>query len=163
MLSPFQLRLYSTIILLPLLKYLNVSLVLPVASLFLLDYLDCVFYNKFISKYECKRGENNINYHVNDKILDLTTYFLFMFLFWDKFDDKNKSIILVLLIWRTIGVLIFTKTKNKNYLKVFFDGINGVLVLYLLSNYSSFVKDNYNLLIPFVLILKIIFELYNHR
>jgi hypothetical protein len=163
MLSPFQLRLYSTVLLLPLLKLYNVPLVYPIISLFLLDYLDCGFYNTFISKYKCNRNEDNIDYQVNDKILDLTAYFIFTVLFWDKLDSKNKIIILILLLWRSIGVIKFTETKNKKYLKTFFDGVNGVLVLYILSSYSSFVNDNYNVLLPIVLLLKLIFEMYHHR
>jgi hypothetical protein len=163
MLSPFQLRLYSTVLLLPLLKLYNVPLVYPIISLFLLDYLDCGFYNTFISKYNCKKNEDNIDYQINDKILDLTAYFIFTVLFWDKLDSKNKIIILILLLWRSIGVVKFTETKNKKYLKTFFDGINGVLILYMLSSYSSFVNDNYNILLPIVLLLKIIFEIYHHR
>lgn len=163
MISPFQLRLYTTLILLPLFKFYNTPLVYPILSLFLLDYLDCGFYNTFIAKYKCQKNEDNINYQVNDKILDLTTYFFFMLLFWDKFDSKNKTIILILLIWRTIGVVKFSETKNKKYLKVFFDGINGILILYLLSNYSSLIKNNYNILLPFVILLKIIFEIHHHR
>ena len=153
--SPLQLRLTTTLVLLPLLKIYKAPLLYPILSLFLLDYLDCGFYNTFIGKYT--------NYQVKDKVYDLFAYFLFILLFSKELDSKTLNIILVLFLWRTIGVVLYSKTKNKINLKVFFDGINGVLILYLLSTHFTQVKENYNSLLIITLLIKILFEQVHHK
>lgn len=161
--SPFQLRLAVTLMLLPILKVYNTALFYPILSLFLLDYLDCGIYNIF-KKYKCKRGEEDVtNYQVRDKILDLISYVLFVFLFYKEFDEKTLNILIILIIWRAIGVIKFSKSKNRGDLKLFFDGINGVLILYLLSTKFDLVKNNYNVLLVFTILIKILFEQYHHR
>ena len=164
--SPLQLRLTTTLVLLPLLKIYKSPLVYPILSLFLLDYLDCGFYNTFIGKYNCKKGDEikeYTNYQVKDKVYDLFAYFLFILLFSKELDSKTLNIILVLFLWRTIGVVLYSKTKNKINLKVFFDGINGVLILYLLSTHFTQVKENYNSLLIVTSLIKILFEQVHHK
>ena len=83
-------------------------------------------------------------------------------LFNDRLDSVTKNIYYILLIWRTIGVFMFTITRNKKYIVTYFDGLNGLLIVYLLSNYSEIIKKNYILFVVLVCMFKYKFEIKHH-
>ncbi len=131
-------------ILITLLYYLNINDLLKVILIILTDNIDCVLFKYFNNK-NCK----NFSYQISDKILDLYSYFLIY-----KFLNLN-TIYLYIILYRLIGVLLFSLSAQSIYLVVFPDIFKEVL----LYNYI-FGELNYGIII--VIILKIMFEYYWH-
>ena len=164
MVSPQQIRILSTIVSFVLLKFTNAPISLVLVAVVLLDFLDCSKYiypdNKCLKKY--KNEEEFKEYQQKDKLIDLMTYFFVLVIFYPLFDTKTLYIFVVLLLWRTIGVYKFVKTRDTRYLKIFFDGINALLFLAVLSAHYVAIRNNYDLLlIPFML-SKIVFDSVHH-
>jgi hypothetical protein len=155
------LRIIITLILFIYLKLIKAPLIYIVISLFFVDYLDCDFWVIFYKKNNC--NVHNSEYQIKDKMIDLITYYYFILLFNNYFDKYTNNILIVLLIWRTIGVYNFIRNHNKKYLLFFFDGLNGIIFLFLLSTYYPYIKINYNKFIIIVLLLKILFEVIVHN
>ena len=172
MISPQQLRILATIIVFISLKIYNSSLLSVLFSLFLLDFLDCsTLTNKFLyPKYKCLRKYKNdpdnkkeyVDYQKKDKVIDLFAYLLVFILFHNLMGENISLFYIILFLWRSVGVLKYYKTEDTKNLKIFFDGINGLLVLSVLSSHYDFVKNNFNLLLIPIMLLKIIFENLHH-
>ena len=172
MISPQQLRILATIIVFISLKIYNSSLLSVLFALFLLDSLDCsTLTNKFLyPEYKCLRKYKNdpenkkeyLDYQKKDKIIDLFAYLIVFILFHNLMEENVKLFYIILFLWRLIGVVKYYKTEDTKYLKIFFDGINGLLVLSVLSSRYDFVKNNFNLLLIPMMLLKIIFENLHH-
>jgi hypothetical protein len=160
MINPFLVRIILTLIVFIYLRINNCNLIYLIISIFILDDIDSRLYKILIDNNPLYK---NKEYQVRDKQVDLFTYYIAFILFYNYFDNKNRILIIILLVWRTIGVIKFTNTLDKKYLKIFFDGINGIIILYYLSSKSLYIKNNYNYFIPITLILKFLFELYHHR
>ena len=172
MISPQQLRILATIIVFISLKIYNSSLLSVLFALFLLDFLDCSGYNILFasSEYKCLRKYKNdpdnkkeyVDYQKKDKVIDLFAYLLVFILFHNLMGENVHIFYIILFLWRSVGVLKYYKTEDTKNLKIFFDGINGLLVLNVLSIYYDFVKNNFNLLLIPMMLLKIIFENLHH-
>lgn len=168
MLSPQQLRIITTTIILILFKFYNTNLLSVLLALFLLDFLDCsTITNKlFYPDYKCLRKYKSDSVHKKeyedyqkkDKIIDLFAYFLALVLFHNLLDNKVILIYIVLFLWRTIGVIKYVRTNNPKYLKIFFDGINGLLALAVFSSHFNIIKNNFDIALIPVMFSKIIFE-----
>jgi len=152
-------RIVLTTVTLILLKYFqsNTSLVLPIASLFLLDTVDCDVYRLFNTTYKC--GKKDLDYQKSDKIIDLYAYTLFIMIFYDQFDKHNLFLYFYFLLSRAVGVYMFYKTENKNYLKLFYDGVNAFLILFELSKHVILVKTHYKFFLFITVCFKILFEI----
>lgn len=155
-----SLRLILTTIFFLVFKKYNTPLIYIIVSFFILDSIDCNFFRILNKKYKCRKED--IDYQIVDKISDLYTYILFILLFNDRLGSVTKNIYYILLIWRTIGVVMFTMTRNKKYIVTHFDGLNGLLIVYLLSNYSEIIKKNYILFVVLVCMFKYKFEIKHH-
>lgn len=160
MINPYLLRIIITLIVLFYLRINNCNLIYLIISLFILDHIDSIIYKILIDN---KSLSKNKEYQVRDKQVDLFTYYITLLLFYNYFDNKNRLLLLILLVWRTIGVIKFTNTLDKKYLKIFFDGINGILILFYLSTKSLYIKNNYNYFIPITLLLKFLYEIFHHK
>ena len=155
-----SLRLILTTIFFLVFKNYNTPFIYIIVSFFILDSIDCDFFRILNKKDKCRKEDTD--YQIADKISDLYTYILFILLFNDRLDSVTKNIYYILLIWRTIGVFMFTITRNKKYIVTYFDGLNGLLIVYLLSNYSEIIKKNYILFVVLVCMFKYKFEIKHH-
>jgi len=124
----------------------NISLLLFIAALIVLDSLDGGRY----------RGKG-FNYQKNDKIVDIMSYIIFLIFLKNRFDNKTMTILILSLIWRSIGVIKFYETNDNKYLHYHMDIFKEIVLLYALI-------PNYNLLgIIAVIIGKGLFEQYHHN
>jgi hypothetical protein len=149
----FWTRLFFTVLVLIVLKKHNVQshLVLFV-TIFVLDGLDCGY----------GRDCSNFAYQSMDKVMDWITYFLILVIFGSTFDTLTRSILYALLVWRFIGVVQFTKTKDVRYLHVFFDGMNATILVSYLATKLPWVSVHYIPTIALGLIIKTVFERRHH-
>lgn len=121
---------------------------LPITLTFL-DSIDNLF--KYYHYYDnrIKRCVKTFHYQYTDKICDVVSYgFMFMFF-------KLDNILLYLILFRTIGVVLFSITKKSIWLVVFFDFVKEYLVY-------SFVFGKNTQYLPIFILLKIAFEYYFH-
>jgi hypothetical protein len=124
----FLLRIIVTIILLSSIKLFpgerKHMLLLIVIKLIILDSIDslpALFYNANIKS--CWNPCTMLNYYqIRDKLTDILSYFLiYIILDYDPY-------LLTLILWRFLGVFLFTKTKNRSWLVPFFDFVKEYLV-----------------------------------
>lgn len=119
----------------------NLLLLIPIIYI-LLDDIDNIYLKEKCFKL--------FHYQKNDKIIDISSYILLLFIF------KDDNILLNFIIYRLIGVILFTLTKKEIYLIIFFDFIKEYLL------YKYFYKNNNDKMYYFI-ILKIILEIYYHK
>jgi hypothetical protein len=127
-------------------KYLY--LLLPIL-LTVLDAIDSIFILHYNYKNKYNRCKFGYNYQISDKICDSISYLL-LFLFF-----KLDIILLLFVVYRIIGVVLFYFTKNSSWLILFFDFAKEYL-LYL------FIFGNNYIYLPIFILLKIGFEYYHH-
>ena len=151
----FLLRIIVTIILLASIKlfpgerkYMLLLIVIKLIILDSIDSLPTLFYNADIKS--CWNPCTMLNYYqVGDKIVDILSYFLiYIILDYDPF-------LLILILWRFVGVFLFARSKNRGWLVPFFDFVKEYLV------YIYFFGYNFKYIGIFFLV-KIGFEYYFH-
>lgn len=113
--------------------------------LVILDGVDSIF--TFL--YKKNTCHQTFYYQYLDKICDSVSYLL-LFLFF-----KLDNILLYLVLYRIIGVILFSLIKNSIYLMLFFDFVKEYLL------YIFVFKNNYTYL-PIIVICKIAYEIYFH-
>jgi len=123
-------------------------LLLPIL-LTVLDAVDGIFtlFYKYKNKYDGCKFE--YYYQITDKICDSISYLL-LFLFF-----KLDTLLLLFIVYRIIGVVLFYFTKNSSWFILFFDFAKEYL-LYL------FVFGNNYTYLPICILLKMVFEYYQH-
>jgi hypothetical protein len=178
-------RLLITGIVLLLLKYIGISLLWIMSLPFIFDTLDCFvltvldrLHNFFTVKdvkdvknvknvkmyapYIC--SDQNVEYQIADKIMDIITYIAIILLFGKQLGGHNNSVLLWgLVVWRIIGVIQFTRTQDKKYLKIFFDGINAAFIVIYASTIIPYVNDHFTICMVVGLLCKIVFEMIHHK
>ena len=111
-----------------------------------LTLLDCIDGFPLLNRQHCFK---EFEYQYRDKLCDVLSYVLVFALF------KLDKTILFFILYRIIGVLLFTFTKNTIWLILFFDFVKEMMVyLYLFDTYAY---------LPFFMLLKICFEYYWHH
>jgi hypothetical protein len=118
----------------------HLYLILPIL-LHLFDILDTRIYST--------RCCDHWIYQKLDKITDILSYILLIFMI------KDDKLLHLFILYRLLGVIFFTQTKNSYYLVIFFDFIKEYLI------YKYFFGNNYSYIYIFI-ILKIIFEYLLH-
>ena len=129
-------------------KYMNIILII---LLILLDDADNIFLisDKLYNK-PSDRCAKSFHYQYLDKINDLLSYGLVYILLFN-----SDYILLSLILYRVIGVILFSMTKDSKWLIIFFDFIKEYLLyLYLFGN-------DYRYIAVFIL-SKIGFEYFHH-
>lgn len=124
---------------------------LPVI-LSLLDSVDGIFihWNGYDDNIQNKSKCHKILYYqLNDKICDSISYLLIPLFF------KVDNILLLFILYRIIGVILFYFTKSSKWLIIFFDFVKEYLI------YLFIFKKNY-VYIPLFMFVKICFEYYFH-
>jgi hypothetical protein len=129
-----------------------IFLILPLV-LYSLDKVDNTF--TFFYKYNKKyNGCTKTFYYQNtDKICDSVSYLLIFVLLALYF--KTDYILLLIILYRIIGVILFYITKNSKWLIIFFDFTKEYLF------YLFVFGNNYNY-IPIFILCKIYYEYYFH-
>lgn len=159
MISSSIFRLVLTILVFIVLKILGVkSLPLLIVLLFLFDALDCGRLSPF-KNIDCK----SIDYQTSDKIVDITTYAIFIILFKDLFDKFTYYLLIVLILFRLVGIIGFVQTNNNSYLKMFPDFVNSTLIAYAIYQYFNLRRETYYILIILGMASKIAFEQWLHK
>jgi len=142
---PFILRLFCTLLFFS--YYKNLNCLQLFFSTILLDFIDCTrFTFGNCETYEYKRY---------DKIVDIITYMIILYLYGSKFDKTILKILWGLVLYRAIGVIKFFNTNDNTILHRYFDGINSTM---LISCYTT------NLFyIGIGLLFKIHYEKWHHK
>ena len=142
-------RIISTIItFFILIKYLSNNQYLFIILAIALTILD-EFDNLFLITYKNNICSKSFYYQINDKMVDLFSYWL-VFLFF-----CSNTFFLVFLIYRTIGVLLFAFTKNSIWLIIMPDILKEYLVY-------MFLYGSNNKYLPILILGKVLFEYYYH-
>jgi len=99
--------------------------------------------------YKTRKCSKSFNYQSSDKILDIFTYSLLLFVL------PNDSVLKFFILFRFIGTVLFYVNRNSVWLIYFFDFVKEYLVyLYLFGKNSS--------VLYFLIVFKIMFEFYFH-
>jgi len=150
----FVFRLVITIIIFMILKYAEITnLPILISALFLSDALDC---NLSPFQTNCKTHE----YHLGDKITDLVIYFIFLTMFGNLFSTSIKRILMEFLIFRLVGVILYSYTNEIKYIKAFPDFVNSTLIALAISQYTGL---NYYTVIIVGMFTKVGFEQFHHH
>ena len=75
-----------------------------------------------------QNGFNKNDYQMNDKVCDIISYILVYLMF------GLDNHVLFFIIYRTIGVYLFLKTKDRKWLIIFFDFIKEYLLYLYITN-----------------------------
>ena len=124
------LRLLAT----PVLLLASKSPLIMAFLLLVLDVLDCSRYHQYVVK---GFGNNDIQcthnflYQATDKLSDIFQYAIAILILGN---TVSQQFFLLLLTWRTLGVIAFLYTKDTRYLVPFFDGIKEMMFLWWLCN-----------------------------
>lgn len=103
-------------------------------------------------------------YQISDKMTDLVTYYiLFIYLFRTQYLERKENLILfVLLLYRSIGEIIFFITKNRNFLVFFPNFFLEVCFIFIGMKYVNLSKKYLPFFILLIIIWKILQEYYLH-
>mgnify|MGYP001472398797 CR=1 FL=1 len=141
----------------------NIRPYLKLLLLILTDGIDCnvLHFFKLYNKRPICKNDPKTSYDVVDKITDSTSYILiFIMLINTKlFTYNERQFILLLLVYRLIGVFIFVLTKNR---KMLFYFPNFFLEMTLLLVLAKEFKFNYKPFIILVVIFKLMQEYILH-
>ena len=159
---PFILRFIITVIILfiiYIMYYDNIDVLTLTIFTFIFDTIDCGIYNKLINKFDC----NTHYYQRNDKLLDIITYWSLLLLFRKKFTYNTYILLLLLTVYRTIGVYKYYNNNDNTIIHKYFDGINITLLIYYLSTKSQIINDNYIISLILGLLFKLKYERVHHH
>lgn len=126
---------------------------------FFTDLLDCDFIKILNPNFSCKTFE----YQSSDKILDLLTYIIIIVLAKPFYSDFMFNVLIVLIIWRAIGVLKYSKYNDVKYLWKHIDAINITMIIAYLSSIYPDIKNNEKILIIIGIFFKSIYEKIHHK
>lgn len=107
---------------------------------------------------------NTEMYQISDKITDLLTYYiLFIYLFRSQYLERKENLILfLLLLYRSIGEIIFFITKERKFLIFFPNFFLEVSFMFIGMKYVNLSKKYLPFFIILIIIWKIIQEYYLH-
>jgi hypothetical protein len=148
-------RVVTTLIVMFFLKLNKFPLVYAVVALFLLDQADCMY----VKANQCS---GNFTYQYKDKLCDLFAYLIFFVLYRNEFPTFFQTLFILLMVYRTIGVIRYIETKDENVLIYYFDGMNAILVAHVLTIYIPSLQKMYKPFLFFFVSLKIVYEWFHH-
>lgn len=143
-----------------------------VISLFLIDTFDAGLYNIISTT---RRGDGvcdiftekiqtkNFDYQLSDKIMDLYVYSIFLILFNSYFSRDILNVVWCFLVYRTIGVVEYSKTEDVDYIIYFPDFINSTLIVYAAYDTLQIPQSSMWYTIIISMIFKVGFEMVHHR
>lgn len=98
-----------------------------------------------------------------DKILDFFTYLVIIFLIKPFYSKYIFNILIILLLWRGIGVFKFYNSNNIKDLWLHMDAINNTLVILYLSSIFPNIKQNLEVYIIIGILFKAYYERFIHH
>lgn len=153
--------------------FTNLSDIWKLVLLILFDNIDSIQCTATYSEVFKKKGMKNISdfidngicktydYQIHDKINDLFTEIVLYNLFFDKINKIKymNTILPVSLIWRGIGIIKYTKNKDRN---IYVKHPDLFRELFIYAFLIKFNEPNVNIII-IIILFKIIFENYWHN
>ena len=98
-----------------------------------------------------------------DKILDFFTYLAVILLAKPFYPTYIFNLLIVLLIWKGIGVIKFTASNEVKHIWNHMDAVNSTMFVAYLSTLSPYIKQNDKLFIVLGILFKAIHERYIHH
>jgi hypothetical protein len=134
--------------------------------LYLTDVADGLLQRIFNKNFDT----NTFEYQSNDKILDLyTSTFVVIYLSFLKTIPLNvKYALYMLLLYRTVGVFMFIKSRGKSiFLKIFSDAIREFTIFITLFMDNEYImgtiEKNILIIVLIFIIFKSVFEIFFHK
>jgi len=155
--GPFNLRMVITLLTFGIFNFNILTLIIII---FALDFIDGDIYKLISWDFNFTKTHEYQRY---DKLADIITYIIAISLYHNLFDSNTLMLLIILIVWRSIGVWKYFYKNDNNILITHFDGINIVMIVYYLSTVNAVVKNNYSLSIVGGLIFKYLFEIFHHR
>ena len=160
MYKPFIFRIIFSTITLTIFQFYNIDLLTLIIAIFALDLLDGDIYKLISWDFNFTRTHQYQRY---DKLADLITYIAVLLLYSNLFTANTFLLLILLTLWRGIGVYKYFYNNNNSILIKYFDAVNAVMIIYYLSTVKNVIANNYNIFILLGIMLKYLFEIYHHR
>ena len=138
---------------------------MKILLIMLIDRIDCgVLALRFLLKSEKWIDCDTIIYQKSDKIIDIICYTLLLFYIIDNgsLSVNYNYLIILLFIFRLIGLYLFIIKNNRNYLFYFPNFFLEISLILLIIDYFSIFKKYKLIIILLIFVYKIIFEYYLH-
>ena len=155
-------RIITTIIII---YFLDIPIFMKILLIMLIDRIDCgVLALRFLLKSEKWIDCDTIIYQKSDKIIDIICYTLLLFYIIDNgsLSVNYNYLIILLFIFRLIGLYLFIIKNNRNYLFYFPNFFLEISLILLIIDYFSIFKKYKLIIILLIFVYKIIFEYYLH-
>ena len=154
-------RLIITIIIL---YCLNIPIFMKILLIILADCIDYIPLNKLLHKSKSIRAKNESTYQVIDKINDTICYTLLLFYILKNggMSSNYNYLIILLFIYRLIGVYLFLINNNRKYLFYFPNFFLEISLGIMIINYFQMLKKFKVIIFLIIVIYKIIQEYYVH-
>ena len=159
MYKPFIFRIIFSTITFIIFQFYNIDLLTLIITIFALDFLDGDVYKLISWDFKFTRTHQYQRY---DKLADLITYIAVLLLYSNLFSTNTFLLLILLTLWRGIGVYKYFYNNNNNLLVKYFDAVNIVMIIYYLSTVNNVIANNYNIFIILGIIFKYLFEIYHH-
>jgi hypothetical protein len=147
--------------------YTELPLFIKIILIMISDLFDCgLFKSRYGDKDFCKKED----YQVMDKIIDMVGYFLLLFymIYNQSINSGLTNLLIILLLYRTVGFILFITTKNSQYLILFPNFfIEFALIFVFFNDYIKLPTNQYTLSLLIVsgiiIIYKFMLEDYLHN
>jgi hypothetical protein len=153
-------RIIATIIIL---YTLNIPIFMKILLIMITDFIDCDVPRFFLGSKNWIDCNSNI-YQISDKITDTICYTLLLFYILKNggMNNNYNYLIVLLFIYRLIGIYLFFIKKNRKYLFYFPNFFLEICLGLMVINYFPNLKNFNVIIISIVIIYKIILEYYLH-
>lgn len=153
-------RIITTIIIL---YFLNIPIFMKILLIMLSDFIDCGI-PKFLFGAKNWILCNQSIYQVSDKITDTICYTLLLFYILKNggMSSNYNYLIILLFIYRLIGVYLFLINNNRKYLFIFPNFFLEISLGLMIINYFQMLKKFKVIIFLIIVIYKIIQEYYLH-
>ena len=145
--------------------FLNIPIFMKILLIMLSDRIDCgVLALRFLLKSEKWVDCDTSIYQKSDKMIDIICYTLLLFYIIDNgsLSVNYNYLIILLFIFRLVGLYLFIIKNNRNYLFYFPNFFLEISLILLIIDYFSIFKKYKLIIILLVFIYKIIFEYHLH-
>ena len=141
--------------------FLNIPIFMKILLIMLIDTIDCP---KYVLKSEKWVNCDTSIYQKSDKIIDIICYTLLLFYIIDNgsLSVNYNYLIILLFIFRLVGLYLFIIKNNRNYLFYFPNFFLEISLILLIIDYFSIFKKYKLIIILLIIAYKIIFEYYLH-
>ena len=155
-----SIRIIITIIIL---YYLNIPIFVKILLIMITDYIDCDI-PRFLFGYNNWINCNEPLYQISDKIIDTMCYALLLFYLFinSKIDIKYIYFLILLFVYRLIGVYLFLIKNDRKYLFYFPNFFLETSLVIMIIEYFPVFKNFKIIIILTTFVYKIATEYYKH-